>query len=91
VLVSALIVAIIIAKGQLIGGIALIALPFVLSLPQSELRQELMGLYAGIAGISAASYGNQLLGQMLAGTVIYQSIVLRKHFYLFWYIKKKPI
>jgi hypothetical protein len=44
------------------------------SLPPSTLRQQLMALYAGLVGIAAASYGNQLLGQMPTGTVIYLSI-----------------
>ncbi|MFN8345320.1 MAG: O-antigen ligase family protein [Spirosomataceae bacterium] len=43
---------------------------------QSDERQTLMGLYVGIVGIAAASYGNQLLGQMPTGTVVYLSIAL---------------
>jgi len=52
-------------------------------LPHSTLRQQLLALYAGLAGIAAASYGNQLLGQMPTGTIIYFSIsflyALTKH------------
>jgi O-antigen ligase len=45
-------------------------------MPPSELRQSLMGLYVGFVGVAAASYGNQILGQMPTGTVIYLSLAL---------------
>lgn len=60
----------------MIGFILIFFFLKIWQMPQSELRQKLMGLYAGIVGISAASYGNQLLGQMPTGTVIYLSIAL---------------
>lgn len=38
------------------------------------LRQTLIGLHAGIMGIMLASYGNQVLGQMPTGILIYTSV-----------------
>ena len=49
VLVSSLIVAFIIAKGQFIGGIALIALPFAFGFLIWVFNQPIVGLYAVIA------------------------------------------
>lgn len=45
-------------------------------MPQSPHRQQLAALYAGVVGIAAASYGNQVLGQMPTGIVTYLSIAL---------------
>lgn len=60
-----------------IGMILTILIYFFLRIwrmPPSELRQQLLALYAGVVGIAAASYGNQVLGQMPTGTVFYISI-----------------
>lgn len=40
------------------------------------LRQQMMALYAGLAGIAAASYGNQVLGQVPTGILVYLSLAL---------------
>jgi O-antigen ligase len=37
------------------------------------LRQKMMALHAGFAGIALASYGNPILGQMPTGIVLYLS------------------
>ncbi len=39
-----------------------------------ELRQALIGLHAGIMGILMASYGNQVLGQLPTGILVYASL-----------------
>ncbi|WP_229367477.1 O-antigen ligase family protein [Telluribacter humicola] len=44
------------------------------NMPHAPIRQQLMALYAGVTGITAASYGNQVLGQIPTGTVMYMSI-----------------
>ena len=38
------------------------------------LRQTMIGLHAGIMGILLASYGNQVLGQMPTGFIVYASL-----------------
>ncbi len=49
-------------------------------MPPGEMRQKMMGLYAGMAGISFASYGNQLLGQLPTANIIYLSLVFMYFF-----------
>ncbi|WP_247232474.1 O-antigen ligase [Telluribacter sp. SYSU D00476] len=44
------------------------------NMPHIPTRQQLMALYAGVTGIVVASYGNQVLGQIPTGTVMYMSI-----------------
>lgn len=44
------------------------------NMPHTPIRQQLMALYAGVTGIVVASYGNQVLGQIPTGTVMYMSI-----------------
>ncbi len=39
-----------------------------------RLRQQLIGLYCGFSGICLASYGNQILGQLPTGTIMYMSM-----------------
>jgi hypothetical protein len=39
-----------------------------------QLRQALIGLHAGIMGILVASYGNQVLGQLPTGILVYASL-----------------
>jgi hypothetical protein len=39
-----------------------------------QLRQALIGLHAGIMGILVASYGNQVLGQLPTGIIVYASL-----------------
>jgi len=47
----------------------------VFKLRDPDLKQKMMALTAGYFGIVVASYGNQILGQMPTGTVIYFSMV----------------
>ncbi len=44
-------------------------------LRESSLKSTMMGLYCGFAGVAAASYGNQVFGQLPSNTVLYISIV----------------
>ncbi|HEV7351132.1 O-antigen ligase family protein [Telluribacter sp.] len=44
------------------------------AMPSTLQRQQLLGLYAGLTGIAVASYGNQVLGQIPTGTILYMSI-----------------
>lgn len=39
------------------------------------LKSTMMGLYCGFVGVAAASYGNQIFGQLPSNTVLYVSIV----------------
>jgi hypothetical protein len=43
-------------------------------MPRGPERTRFQALYAGLAGIVVASYGNQILGQMPTGVIIYFSI-----------------
>jgi O-antigen ligase len=44
--------------------------------PTDALTPYLLGMYAGVVGIMVASYGNQVLGQMPTGLVMYFSMAL---------------
>jgi O-antigen ligase len=44
--------------------------------PHSSVKQPLLALYAGLAGVFVANYGNQLLGQMPTSIVFYLSIAI---------------
>ncbi len=46
------------------------------AMPDSELKNILIALYAGIAGIAVASYGNQVWGQMPTGIILYISMCI---------------
>ncbi|GAB4045378.1 O-antigen ligase family protein [Spirosoma litoris] len=54
-------------------------------MPEGPMRQKMMALYSGLVGIAVASYGNQVLGQLPTGTIIYLSIA---YLYLF---TRKPV
>jgi hypothetical protein len=41
-----------------------------------ETKNILTALYAGIAGIAVASYGNQVWGQMPTGIILYISMAV---------------
>lgn len=47
----------------------------VFNLRDDDLRQKMMALTCGYFGIIVASYGNQILGQMPTGVIIYMSII----------------
>ncbi len=48
----------------------------IIAMEESNIKQLLIALYAGAAGIAVASYGNQVWGQMPTGIIIYLSIVV---------------
>ncbi|MCF8255507.1 MAG: O-antigen ligase family protein [Bacteroidia bacterium] len=56
-------------------GILIIGCIKVFNLKNPELRQKIIALICGYFGIVVASYGNQILGQLPTGAVIYFSMV----------------
>lgn len=48
----------------------------IVKMDESPLKEVLISLYAGVAGIAFASYGNQVWGQMPTGILIYLSMVI---------------
>jgi len=62
--------------GVLLLYICVAGLIRVLAVPDPHQRHSLLALYVGMLGILAASYGNQVLGQMPTGIVIYFTLGL---------------
>ncbi|NHE58231.1 O-antigen ligase family protein [Cyclobacterium plantarum] len=58
---------------SILAFIALMALFKIWKVENPQLKQKLLGLFAGYVGIAAASIGNPLLGQMPTGLILYMS------------------
>jgi len=57
-----------------LGAVLVGALRRLLRVRDDGLRQRLAALFAGVCGIAAASYGNQVLGQMPTGILVAMSL-----------------
>ena len=58
-----------------LGIMAVIGFIKVSRLCDPALKSTMMGLYCGFVGVAAASYGNQVFGQLPSNTVLYISLV----------------
>ncbi len=55
-------------------GFLLLGIRYIWRIKDPALRNKMMALHAGLAGIFLASYGNPILGQMPTGIIVYMSL-----------------